>query len=92
MAVWTSTLLRRSVWGDKAVTIGTYQDSNSDGGGDIDTKLHRCEKIFLQPYGAAVTLNAPSVYETLPATGSAITIACDAAETGTWFAIGDTFA
>jgi hypothetical protein len=92
MAVWTSTLIGRSVWGNKAVTFGTYQDLNSDGGGDINTGLNQCEKILLQPFGGAVTGNASAINETLPVAGSAVTIVCDAAQTGTWFAIGDSFA
>jgi hypothetical protein len=50
-----------------------------------------CEEMYLQPYGASVSTNAPVVNETLPVAGSAVTIVCDAAQTGQWTAYGDAF-
>jgi hypothetical protein len=74
------------------MTWGTYNDSAPAGGGDINTRLHICTRLFLQPYGAAVATNASTVDETLPVDGSAVTIACDNSQTGQWIAYGDAFA
>ena len=89
MAVFTSTILGRSIIGNKCLTWGTYNDANSAGGGDVDTGLHECEMVKLQVGGASVGTNAPAVNETLPVAGSAVTIVCDAAQTGYWMAVGD---
>lgn len=87
-----STFVGRAVWGNECVTWGTYNDSAPAGGGDINTKLHRCTKIFIQPYGSSVATNATVVNETLPVDGSAVTIVCDNSQTGLWIAWGDSFA
>lgn len=86
-----STFVGRAVFGNKCVTWGTYTDGGEGAGGDINTKLHRCEQIILQPTGAAVSTNAPVVNETLPVDGSAVTIVCDASQVGQWLAFGDMF-
>jgi len=74
------------------MTWGTYSDAASAGTGEIDTKLHTCTKLFLQPYGAAVATNASTIDETFPLAGSAVTICCDADQAGLWVAFGDAFA
>ena len=86
-----STFVGRSVWGNECVTWGTYTDAGAGAGGDINTKLHRCNKIFIQPYGSAVATNASVVNETFPTAGSAVAMVCDASQTGLWLAIGDSF-
>lgn len=84
----TSTISGTISMGNKWATFGTYTDADSSGGGDIATGLKMCEAIFLQPSGAAVEGNAPSVDETLPIAGSAVTVVVDANSTGYWLAIG----
>ena len=86
-----SSFVGRAVWGNECVTWGTYTDAGAGAGGDLNTKLHRCNKIFLQPYGSSVATNASVVNETLPVDGSAVTIVCDASQTGLWLAVGDSF-
>lgn len=87
-----STFVGRSVWGNECVTWGTYTDAGAGAGGDINTKLHRCNKIFFQPYGSSVATNATVVNETFPTDGSAVAMVCDASQTGLWIAMGDAFA
>lgn len=87
----TSTFVGRSVLGDKALTYGTYTDSGTGTEDNIDTKLHRCEMIILQPYGSSAATDAPAVNETLPVDGSAVTVITKASQSGIWIAIGDMF-
>jgi hypothetical protein len=87
-----STFVGRSVWGNEVMTWGTYTDAGGGAGGDINTKIHLCNKILLQPYGNAVATNASVVNETLPVDGSAVSIVCDASQSGLWVAFGDSFA
>lgn len=87
----TDTFVGRSVLGDKCLTYGTYTDSGAGTEDDINTKLHRCEMIVLQPYGAAAATDAPAVNETLPVAGSAVTVVTKASQSGMWIAIGDAF-
>jgi len=87
-----STFVGRTVEGNRCKTWGTYTDAGAGAGGDINTRLHMCEEMFLQPYGAAVATNASVVNETLPVAGNAVTIVCDASQSGQWTAYGDAFA
>lgn len=73
------------------MTWGTYTDAGAGAGGDINTKLHRCTRIFIQPYGTVVATNASVVNETFPTDGSAVAMVCDASQTGLWMAFGDAF-
>ena len=74
--------------GDRQITTGTYVNTAGSIGGDIDTGLSECEYIQLQPTGAAVGANQPSVNETLPVDGSAVTVVTDADQDGIWIAYG----
>lgn len=88
---FTSTILGRSVWGDKRVHFGTYDTSSSDEGGDVDTGLARVEFMFLQGTGSAVTAAAPVINETFVKggiDGSAVTIVHTASSDGYWIAFG----
>ena len=87
---FASTITRpvKNIMGDRKETHGTYTNGGGDTGGDIDTGLRVCEYIQLQPTGAAVVASAPSVNETLPADGSAITVVNTADEDGNWIAWG----
>ena len=89
---FASAITNRDVWGDKAVTIGTFTNGEADAGGDINTGLHRCEMIILQHGKSAVIANQPVINETLPVDGSAVTVVTDTGEDGTFLAIGDAHA
>ncbi len=84
-----STFVDSGVLGNKCMTWGTYTDAGAGAGGDINTHLHLCEILILQPKGSAVATNASVVNETLPVAGDAVTIVCDASQEGQWVAIGD---
>lgn len=84
-----STFVGRAVWGNECVTWGTYQDAGS--GGEINTRLHVCNKIILQPYGSAVATNASVINETLPVDGKTVKMKCDSSQQGLWIAWGDSF-
>jgi len=84
-----STFVGSSIVGNEALTWGTYTDAGAGAGGDINTRLHTCNKMVLQPYGSSVATNASVVNETFPLAGSAVTIVCDASQTGLWVAWGD---
>ena len=68
-------------------SYGTYTDDGSTGG-DISTGLHKVYSMMLTPSGNAVETNAPSINETFPVAGSAVTIVVDSASTGYWIAFG----
>lgn len=88
----TDTFVGRSVMGNECMTWGTYTDSGAATEDDINTKLHLCTRMFLQPYGSAVAASAAVVNETLPVDGSAVTIRTIASQSGVWMAWGDSFA
>jgi hypothetical protein len=86
---FTSTITQRpTAIGNKRMSAGTFANDGGSTGGDIDTGLSRCEAIWLQHTGAAVSADAPAVNETLPYSGSAITVVTTADTTGNWMAIG----
>ena len=78
----------RTVFGNKRVHFGTFTNGASDAGGDINTGLRSCEALILQHGGNAVVASAPSVNETLPVAGSAVTIVTVAGADGWWTAVG----
>ena len=86
------TFVGRSVIGNECMTWGTYTDSGAATEDDIDTKLHLCTRMILQPYGTTVATNASVINETFPVAGSAVTIRTDASQVGLWIAFGDAFA
>lgn len=86
---FASTITQRPISvGNKRQSWGTYTNGAGDTGGNINTGLRLCEMIVLQPSGASVIASAPSVNETLPIAGSAITVVNTANEDGYWWAIG----
>lgn len=76
------------VIGNKKMTFGTYTNTGGGTGGNINTGLKVCERLFMQTGGAAVSADQSAVNETLPADGSAITVVNTADSDGTWMAIG----
>ena len=71
---FTSTILERTIMGNRRCNYGSW-DADGDDGGNIDTGLEICETIMLQPKGSAGLPDAPVVNETLPVDGAAVTIA-----------------
>jgi len=89
---FTSTITGTTVFGNKAVTWGTW----NTGGvtyGDIDTGLRICEHIDLTINAAAAFAKAPANRETMPIAGSAITIDIGSSPDidGYWWAFGDIY-
>lgn len=88
MVDFASTLISIGTNGNRKVTRGTWTNS-ATGAKDINTRLKVCTNIKLRQTGAAVVNDAPSVNETLPADGSAITIVTTGdTQDGTWEAEG----
>lgn len=83
---FASTITGYGKWMDKRVVYGKWTTDTT--GGDINTGLLKCEFITLQATGSAVHADAPTVNETLPAAGNAITIVCTNGDDGDFMAIG----
>jgi hypothetical protein len=92
MAAFADAIVVKTIWGNKAVTMGTYASSAGAVGGNIDTGLRVCEFIKLTPNSGTVIANASTVNATLPIAGSAVAIVSDANESGYWLAFGDALA
>ena len=88
MAFSSSIILKNKIFGSRKIVVGTYTNASGDTGGDIDTGLKRVEFLVLQPKGSSVIATAPSVNETFPCDGSAVTIVTADNEDGYWFAFG----
>ncbi len=84
---FSSSLTERNVEGNKAINMGTYVSTGGSTGGDIITGLSKCEQLFLQAHGDAVTALA-AVNEVVTPLGIAYTIVTEANGTGGWMAIG----
>jgi len=87
---FTSTITDTTVFGNKAVTWGTF-NGGGDTAGDIDTGLRICEHIDLTVYGAAAVAKAPTNRETMPIAGNAVTVDIGADIDGYWWAFGDIY-
>jgi hypothetical protein len=81
-----STISGYADFGAKRVSWGSF--TNDSTGGDIDTGLAICEGILIQHTGSAAIGDSPSINETLPCAGSAITIVTTSGKVGNWFAWG----
>ena len=88
---WSSTIVERpaAYLNGKLVSWGTW-DADGVTSGDIDTGLAVCEFIALTPSGSAAATVHISVNETLPCTGSAVTIDIGSSVDvdGYWWAMG----
>ena len=87
---FTSVIVGTTIFGNKAVTWGTFE-SDGDTGGDIDTGLRICDHIDLTVKKSAAVAAAPTNEETMPIAGSAITVDIGADEDGYWWAFGDIY-
>ena len=84
---FSATKTGETVFGDKRVTFGTWT-GGGDTGGNIDTGLHHVDHMQLTAAGAAIVADAPTINETFPIAGSAITIICTSNKDGYWMAFG----
>lgn len=86
---FTAVVTRRGITADgRREYEGTYVNDGGSTGGDILTTLNRCDVMILQAIDTTVEANAPVINETFPVVGGAITIVCDANESGVWIARG----
>lgn len=85
---FSSTIIKKTVFGDKKIVYGTW-DSDSVTGGDIATGLARVDLCILTPTGSAVDTGEAAVNETLPLAGGNVTIITDSGATGQFLAIGN---
>lgn len=85
---FTSAVSGSTVFGNKRVTFGTYTNTGGSTGGDINAGMVTVQSMYLTAGGAAVVADAPTLNETLPIAGSAVTIIATADTTGFWLAIG----
>lgn len=87
---FTSTITEESVFGNKRITWGTWDNGGGVTSGNIDTGLQICEFITLQPKGTGAIRVETGVDETLPCDGSAVTINLGASQDvdGYWWAFG----
>uniref|UniRef100_A0A6M3KNZ7 Uncharacterized protein n=1 Tax=viral metagenome TaxID=1070528 RepID=A0A6M3KNZ7_9ZZZZ len=85
-----STFVGRDVWGSKCMTYGTWT-AGAVTTGEIDTKLHRCEQLLLQPNNNTSPAEQCQVSSTLPIAGSAVGIVITSNVDGYWMALGDAF-
>ena len=85
---FATAIVEQTDFGSKKASFGTFTNGSGDTGGDIDTGLSICEFIYLQHSGAGAVATIPSVNETLPCAGSAITIVTADNGDGYWWAFG----
>ena len=83
-----SSIKGQTVFGDKRVTYGTFT-GNSTTGGDIDTGLHSVHAMAITAKGSSIVADAPTINETFPCSGAAVTIICTNNTDGYWIAFGD---
>jgi len=83
---FASAITFQGVRGSKKISKGTWTTDTTTG--DIDTGLTVCEHIALQYAAAAVIADAPTLDETLPVAGSAVTIIVTSGADGLWEAEG----
>jgi len=85
---FSSTVTKRSVFGDRWIVVGTFTNTAGSTGGDIATGLVRVEYIGLTHTGSATVASAPAVNETFPTATGAMTIVTVADADGIYFATG----
>lgn len=84
----TSAKVGETVIGNFRVTYGTWT-AGGDTGGNINTGLRLCNIMLLTASGGSIVADAPTVNETLPYNGAAITIITTSNTSGYWMAFGD---
>ena len=84
---FASTITGYAKMANKNVVYGSWTTDTT--GGDINTGLRQVDFMFLTPTGSSVSADAPTVDESLPVAGSAVTIVVTSTIPGYWMAIGD---
>ena len=83
----TTTILGRTIEGDKRITFGTYSASAGTAAA-TDVGLSRVDFAYFQTGGNAVQANMPAVVSTLPYDGKILSVRADNGDTGYFLAIG----
>lgn len=84
---FTQTTLFQTAFGNKKVVHGAF-DGAGVTTGELVTGLNNVEGVFLQAQGATIVADAPTINETFPLTGSAVTIIFTSGKAGFWTAFG----
>ncbi len=85
---FASVMSGETVFGNLRVTHGTYLASAAGTGGDINTGMHQVVTMMLVASGSGIVAGAPTINETFPCDGTAVTIICTANTGGKWVAYG----
>lgn len=83
----TSAKTGENVAGALRMTYGTWT-AGGDTGGNINTGLHQVVSMSLSAAGSSIVADAPTINETFPCDGSAITIITTSNTSGYWIAFG----
>ena len=84
---FSATKVGETVFGNLRVTYGTW-DGGSTTGGNINTGLHQVVSMQLTANGSSIVADAPTINETFPCDGSAVTIIVTNDTNGYWIAYG----
>ena len=85
---FASTIIGKTTFGNKEASWGTFTNASGDTGGNINTGIMTVTRMELTIKGAAVVAANPSVNETMPCDGTAVTIVTGDDEDGYWYAEG----
>ena len=85
--VWSSTIIKKNIFGTKRVVYGSW-DATGVAGGDIATGLKRVESCAIWHKGVAVEAAVGVVNATFPLKGGDVTIVCTAGDAGYYLAVG----
>ena len=81
-------VLSTTVFGDRAIAMGTFTNTSGSSGGELNTGLKTLDHVSLTLGGSAGAPNQLAVNETLPLNTGIFTLASAADAVGVWFAIG----
>lgn len=74
--------------GSLRMTSGTYTLSGGGTTGDINTGLHKVITMQISAKGSSIVAGSPTINETFPCDGTAVTIIATANTSGRWVAFG----
>lgn len=83
---FASTVSGSTVFGNLRVTYGTWTTDTTTG--DINTGIGTVLNMQITGAGSSVVADAPTINETFPCVGSAVTIICTTSTVGYWIAFG----
>lgn len=83
---FTSTIISVGKIGSRHFVTGNWTTNTT--GGEIVTGLRKVEFISCKANGSSIVAGSPTVNETLPLSGSSVTVICTSASSGIWYAIG----